>query len=121
MTSSEVEQWKVAIKSEMDSTVSNGKWELVNLPLECTTIGYKFKAKLMAKGFIQKEVIDYFITYSPIACLTTIRVLIALASVYNLSIHQMNVKTTFPYRKLEEEIHIDQLEGFVHLLSHFMD
>ncbi|KAL0292594.1 UNVERIFIED_CONTAM: Retrovirus-related Pol polyprotein from transposon RE2 [Sesamum calycinum] len=52
----------------------------------------KFKARLVAKGFKQKEGIDYFDTYSPVARLTTIWVLIALASVYNLSIHQMDVK-----------------------------
>ncbi|KAL0454823.1 UNVERIFIED_CONTAM: Retrovirus-related Pol polyprotein from transposon TNT 1-94 [Sesamum latifolium] len=73
----------------------------------------KFKARLVAKGFKQKEGIDYSDTYSPVARLTTIQVLIALASVYNLSIHQMNVKTTFLYGELEEKIYMDQPEGFV--------
>ncbi|KAK4386255.1 Retrovirus-related Pol polyprotein from transposon RE1 [Sesamum angolense] len=112
MASSEAKQWKEAVKSEMDSIVSNGTWVLVDLPPGCTTIGCKwifkkklkpdgsinkFKARLVAKGFKQKEGIDYFDTYSPVARLTTIRVLIALASVYNLSIHQMDVKTAFLY------------------------
>ncbi|KAK4401996.1 Retrovirus-related Pol polyprotein from transposon TNT 1-94 [Sesamum angolense] len=98
MASSEAKQWKEAVKSEMDSIVSNGTW---------------FKVRLVAKGFKQKEGIDYFDTYSPVARLTTIRVLIALASVYNLSIHQMDVKTAFLYGELEEEIYMDQPEGFV--------
>ncbi|KAL0329495.1 UNVERIFIED_CONTAM: Retrovirus-related Pol polyprotein from transposon TNT 1-94 [Sesamum radiatum] len=68
---------------------------------------------LVAKGFKQNEGIDYFDTYSPVARLTTIRVLIALALVYNLSIHQMDVKTAFLYGELEEEIYMDQPEGFV--------
>ncbi|KAL2250171.1 UNVERIFIED_CONTAM: Retrovirus-related Pol polyprotein from transposon TNT 1-94 [Sesamum indicum] len=128
MASSEAKQWKKAVKSEMDSIVSNGTWVLVDLPPGCTTIGCnwifkrklkpdgtidKFKARLVAKGFKQKEGIDYFDTYSPVAGLTTIRVLIALASVYNLPIHQMDVKTTFLYGELEEEIYMDQPEGFV--------
>ncbi|KAL0332989.1 UNVERIFIED_CONTAM: Retrovirus-related Pol polyprotein from transposon TNT 1-94, partial [Sesamum calycinum] len=86
MASLEAKQWKEAVKSEMDSIVSNGTWELVDLPPGCTTIGSR---------------------------LTTIRVLIALASVYNLSIHQMDVKTAFLYGELEEEIYMDQPEGFV--------
>ncbi|KAL2235247.1 UNVERIFIED_CONTAM: Retrovirus-related Pol polyprotein from transposon TNT 1-94 [Sesamum indicum] len=86
MASSEAKQWKEAVKSEMDSIVSNGTWVLVDLPPGCTTIGSR---------------------------LTTIRVLIALASVYNLPIHQMDVKTAFLYGELEEEIYMDQPEGFV--------
>ncbi|KAK4386324.1 Retrovirus-related Pol polyprotein from transposon TNT 1-94 [Sesamum angolense] len=128
MASSKAKQWKEAVKSEMDSIVSNRTWMLVDLPPGCTTIGCKwifkkklkpngtvdkFKARLVAKGFKQKDGIDYFDTYSPVSRLTTIRVLIALASVYNLSIHQMDVKTAFLYVELEEEIYMDQLEGFV--------
>ncbi|KAL0426996.1 UNVERIFIED_CONTAM: hypothetical protein Slati_2874400 [Sesamum latifolium] len=94
----------------MDFIVSNGTWKLVDLPPRCTTIGCKwifkkklkpdgfvdkFKARLVAKDFKQNEGIDYFDTYSPVARLTTILVLIALASVYSLPIHQMDVKTTF--------------------------
>ena len=128
MAFSKTKKWKEAVKSEMDSIVSNGTWVLVDLPPGCTTIGCKwifkrklkpdgtidkFKARLVAKGFKQKEGIDYFDTYSPVARLTTIRVLIALASVYNLPIHQMDVKTAFLYGELEQEIYMDQPEGFV--------
>ncbi|KAL0392770.1 UNVERIFIED_CONTAM: Retrovirus-related Pol polyprotein from transposon TNT 1-94 [Sesamum radiatum] len=127
MASSEAKQWKEAVKSEMDCRVFNGTWELVDLPSGCTTIRCKwifkkklkpdgsvdkFKAKLVAKGFKQKEGIDYFDTYSSVARLTTIRVLIVLTSVYNLLIHQMHVKTAFLYGELEQ-IYMDQPEGFV--------
>ncbi|KAL0284957.1 UNVERIFIED_CONTAM: Retrovirus-related Pol polyprotein from transposon TNT 1-94 [Sesamum angustifolium] len=128
IASSEAKELKEAVKSEMDSIVSNGTWVLVDLPSGCTTIGCKwifkkklkpdgtvdkFKARLVAKDFKQKDVIEYFGTYSPVARLTIIWVLIALALVYNIPIHQMDVKTTFLYGELEEEIYMDQPEGFV--------
>ncbi|KAL0337729.1 UNVERIFIED_CONTAM: Retrovirus-related Pol polyprotein from transposon TNT 1-94 [Sesamum calycinum] len=69
--------------------------------------------ELVANGFKQKEGMDYFDTYSPVARLTTILMLIVLVSVYNLPIHQMDIKTTFLYGKLEDEIYMDQPEGFV--------
>nr|GEV05599.1 zinc finger, CCHC-type [Tanacetum cinerariifolium] len=55
----------------------------------------KFKARLVIQGFRQKEGIDYFDTYAPVARITTIRLLLALAVVHNLVIHQIDVKTTF--------------------------
>ena len=67
-----------------------------------------FKARLVAKGFKQKEGIDYFDTYAPVARITSIRVLFALASTYKLYIHQMDVKTTFLNGDLDEEIYMDQ-------------
>ena len=73
----------------------------------------KFKARLVAKGYTQKEGIDYFDTYSPVTRLTTIRILIAMASIHKLIVHQMDVKTTFLNGDLDEEIYMDQPEGFV--------
>ena len=73
----------------------------------------KFKARLVAKGFTQKEGINCFDTYALMARITTIWVLIALASIYKLEIHQMDVKTAFLNRELDEEIYMQQPEGFV--------
>ena len=55
----------------------------------------KYKTKLVAKGYRQKEGLDYFDTYSPVTRITSIRMLIAIKTLYNLDIHQMNVKTVF--------------------------
>ena len=73
----------------------------------------KYKAKLVAKGFNQKKDIDYFDTYAPVSRISSIRVLIALAAVHNLIVHQMDVKTAFLNGDLEEEIYMDQPEGCV--------
>ncbi|KAF3633924.1 putative glucan endo-1,3-beta-glucosidase A-like [Capsicum annuum] len=76
------------------------------------TIG-NFKARLVVKGFKQKESLDYFDTYSPVTRITSIQMLIALAAVYDLQIHQMDVKTAFLNRELEEEIYMEHLDGFM--------
>jgi hypothetical protein len=110
----------------MDSIMSNGTWEITDCPNGCKPIGCKwifkkklrpdgtikkYKARLMAKGFTQKRE-DFFDTYSPVARITTIRVLLALVASHGLHIHQMDVKTTFLYGELDEEIYMEQLNGY---------
>ena len=73
----------------------------------------KFKARLVAKGFKQKADLDFFDTFSLVTRITSIRLLIAIVAIFDLKIHQMDVKTTFLNGDLEEEIYMDQLEGFV--------
>ncbi|GKG30570.1 zinc finger, CCHC-type containing protein, partial [Tanacetum coccineum] len=63
--------------------------------------------------FRQKEGIDYFDTYAPVARITTIRLLLALEAIHNLVNHQMDVKTIFLNGDLEEEAYMKQPEGFV--------
>jgi len=72
-----------------------------------------FKARLVAKGFTQKEGVDYFDTYSLVARIISIKVLFTLASIYTLYVHQMDVKTTFLYGDLKEEVYMEQPEGFI--------
>ena len=100
---------------------------MVDLPLGTKPLGYKwifkrkiktdgsidkYKARLVVKCFRQKEGLDYFDTYSPVIRITSIRMLIAIAALYNLEIHQMDVKTAFLNGDLDEEIYIEQPEGF---------
>ena len=73
----------------------------------------KYKARLVAKGYNQKKNIDYFDTFALVTRISSIRVLIALASIHKLFVHQMDVKTAFLNKELEEEIYMDQLEGCV--------
>ena len=108
--------------------MGNNTWILTDLPPGCKPLGCKwifkrkmkidgtiekFKARLVIQGFRQKPGVDYFDTYAPVARITTIRLLIALAAIHNLVIHQMDVKTAFLNGKLEEEVYINQLEGFI--------
>jgi hypothetical protein len=73
----------------------------------------KFKARFVARGFTQKEGIDYEETFSPVAKYTAIRTIIALASVLGWKLHQMDVKTTFLNGKIEQEVFVEQLDGLV--------
>ena len=73
----------------------------------------KYKARLVAKGYRQKKGLDYFNTYSPVTRITSIWMLIAIAVLHNLNIHQMDVKTAFLNGKLNEEIYMEQHEGFI--------
>ena len=54
-----------------------------------------YKAKLVIKGYKQTESLDYFDTYSPVARINSIRMLLAISAFRNLEVHQMDVKTTF--------------------------
>jgi hypothetical protein len=128
ISSSDAKFWKEAIKIEMDSISKNHTWILVDLPKGAKPIGCKwifkkkyfpdgsiekYKVRLVAKGFSQKQNIDYFDTFAPVTRISSIRVLIALASIYKLVIHQMDVKTAFLNGDLEEEIYMSQPEGCV--------
>ena len=73
----------------------------------------KYKTRLVAKDYTQKEGKDYFDTFSLVARMTTIRVLLSLDASHGLLVHQMDVKTTFLNGELEEEIYMDQFDGFV--------
>ena len=120
--------WKEAINSEVESILHNRTGEMVDLPSGCKPLGYKwifkkkmkadgsidkYNARLVIKGYRQKESLDYFDTYSPVTRIKSIRKLIAIVVLYNLEIHQMDVKTAFLNGDLDEEIYMEQPEGFI--------
>ena len=122
------DKWLGAMKSEMDSMYSNQVWTLVDPPEGINPIGCKwvfkkkigadgqvetYKARLVAKGFRQKHGIDYDETFSPVAMLKSIRILLAIAAYHDYEIWQMDVKTAFLNGNLEEEVYMSQPEGFV--------
>jgi hypothetical protein len=71
-----------------------------------------YKARLVARGFSQMYGQDYFETYTLIACLASIRTLLALAAKYQLEIQQIDVKTVFLYKDLDKEIYIKLSKGY---------
>nr|GEW64990.1 zinc finger, CCHC-type [Tanacetum cinerariifolium] len=96
--------------------MGNDTRALSDLPPGCKTLGIdKLKARLVIQGFRRKEGINYLDTYALIARITIIRLLLALAAIHNLVIHQMDVKTTFLNGDLDEEVYTKQPEGFVML------
>ena len=66
----------------------------------------------MAKGFTQREGIDYNKIFSPVVKYKTIRIILALVSFYNLELEQLDIKTAFLHRDLDETIYMSQPEGF---------
>ena len=100
----------------------------MDLPPGCKPLGYKwifkmklkadgstdkYKVRLVVKGYKQKEGVDYFDTYSPVTRITSIRMLMDIAVLHNLEIHQMDVKSTFLNGELNDEIYMEQPEGFI--------
>ncbi|GJU49292.1 retrovirus-related pol polyprotein from transposon TNT 1-94 [Tanacetum coccineum] len=73
----------------------------------------KNKARLVAKGYRQKEGIDFEESFAPVARTEAIRIFIANAASKNMTIYQMDVKTTFLNGELKEEVYVIQPEGFV--------
>ena len=73
----------------------------------------KYKARLVVKGYKQKEGMNNFDTYSPVIRIRTIQMLMAIAALHNLKIHQMDVKTAFLIGELNKEIYMEQPEGFI--------
>ncbi|GJS13766.1 retrovirus-related pol polyprotein from transposon TNT 1-94 [Tanacetum coccineum] len=73
----------------------------------------KNKARLVAKGYRQEEGIDFEESFAPVARIEAIRIFIANAASKNMTIYQMDVKTTFQNGELKEEVYVSQPEGFV--------
>jgi hypothetical protein len=70
------------------------------------------KSRLIAQGFNQKEGIDYKETFSPVARLEVIRILLAFFVAKGFKLHEMDVKSAFLNGVLEEEVHVRQPPGF---------
>ena len=119
-------QWELAMKDEMKSLEKNKTWLLTKLPSVKKALhnqwvfrvkdehdGTKrYKAKLVVKGFQQKEGIDFNEIFSPVVKMTTIRLVLSIVAAENLHLEQLDVKTAFLHGDLDEDIYMTQPEGF---------
>nr|GFB13440.1 copia protein [Tanacetum cinerariifolium] len=103
-------------------------WELVDRPLCTNVINLKWlwknkrneentvirnKSRLVAKGYAQKEGVDFEESFAPVSRLEAVRLFIAYATHKSFTICHMDVKTTFLYGPLKEEVYVNQPDGFV--------
>ena len=72
----------------------------------------KFKARLVAKGFTQRPGIDFNETFAPVARKESINAVLAIAAAEDLEAENVDVDTAFLYGEVDEEIYMDQPDGF---------
>lgn len=121
------DKWKKAANVELDAMEENRTWDVVTLPAGKNVVGCKwvftikynadgtierFKACLVAQGFTQQEGIDFMDTFSPVAKLTSVKLLLGLAAIKGWSLTQMDVSNAFLHGDLDEEIYMRLPQGY---------
>ena len=102
--------WDIVPKQEKKIVVSS-KW-IYKIKHPADGSIEKYKARFVARGFSQKEGIDYEDTFVLVERYTYFKTIMVLASMMKWSLHQMNVKTIFLNHVIEEEVYIEQQQGF---------
>lgn len=119
--------WDNAVNLELGALEENRTWDVVSLPIGKNVVGCKwiftikynadgtierYKARLVAQGFTQQEGVDYMDTFSPVAKLTTVKVLLGLAAAKDWTLTQMDVSNAFLHGELDEEIYMSLPQGY---------
>lgn len=120
--------WKKAMQEEFDALKSQGTWVLVPVPSQRSVVRCKwvykvkmnsdgsisrYKARLVAQGFTQEQGIDYSETFSPVVRHSTVRLILALATSCKWPLRQLDIKNAFLHGELQEEVYMQQPQGFV--------
>ncbi|KAJ1590163.1 hypothetical protein NDA12_004721 [Ustilago hordei] len=124
--STDAQLWKEAIRKELEGLEAMGTWEVVHQPpgvplvdskvvlrlkLDADGVPVKHKARLVARGFTQREGIDYQETFSPVAPLGAIRAILALAVQNNWEVHALDITMAYLNSTLKEAIYMKPPEG----------
>ncbi|CAL1404860.1 unnamed protein product [Linum trigynum] len=119
-------RWERAIIEELRALIDNQTWVIVELPSGHTAVGCKwlfktkyladgtvdrFKARLVAKGYTQIPGIDFVDTYSPVAKMNSVKLLLAVAAIKGRYLHQLDVSNAFLHGDLEEDVYMELPEG----------
>ncbi|GMH09540.1 hypothetical protein Nepgr_011381 [Nepenthes gracilis] len=127
MNDAQKEKWLKAMKEEMASLHENHTFELAKLskgkkalknkcvfPLKTSedTMQPRYKARLVVKGFSQCKGIDFDEIFAPVVKMSSVRVVLGLVAVLDLKIEQLDVWTVFLHGNIQEEIYMEQSEGF---------
>ncbi|GJU41593.1 ribonuclease H-like domain-containing protein [Tanacetum coccineum] len=119
--------WTDAMNKKIDALLRNGTWEIIELPKGRKAIGSKwiykikfkssseidkYKARLVAQGFGQKEGIDYEETFSPVVKMVTVRCLLNITVSMSWPVFQLDVNNAFLYGDLEEVVYIKPPKGY---------
>ncbi|XP_071940172.1 uncharacterized protein [Coffea arabica] len=120
--------WRQAMIDEMAALHSNFTWELVSLPPGKLTVGChwiytvevgsdgqidRLKARLIVKGYTQIFGLDYTDIFSPVAKMSSVRLILSLSTVHHWPLHQLDIKNAFLHGALQEEVYMDQPPDFV--------
>ncbi|TPX30010.1 DNA-directed DNA polymerase [Synchytrium microbalum] len=126
--SSDSDDWMEAMIEEMSNMKANHVFELVDLPSGTKPIPtrwvyakkqnkhgvtVRYRSRLVAKGFLQREGVDMGETYSPTLQMASARMIMDIAAKLDLELHQMDVVTAFLQCPIDTEVYINQPEGFV--------
>ena len=121
------ENWVESMHQELHQFVRNDVWELVPRPKDTNVINTKWifknntnedgeiirnKSRLVAQGYTQVEGIDFDESFAPVARLESIQILLSIACIMNFKLYQMDVKSAFLNRFLNEEVFVEQPKGF---------
>ena len=114
-------QWSAAVESELGNLTGKGTWEEAVLPAGRKVIGckwvlktktdadgnvIKYKARLVAQGFSQQPGIDFEETFAPVGRSTSLRILLTLAAVHDLEIHQADIEGAYLNGDLDRDIYM---------------